>query len=182
MNNNREINRKEVDYFKTRDDGFIRTKTNEQIVSIITVCLNSEKFLEQTIQSVISQSYDNIEYIIIDGGSSDKTVEIIKKYERFLRYWVSEPDKGIYDAMNKGVSHARGEWIGIINSDDWYTPKAVEWIIKTANENSNADVIYGDVMHCEEDGTFRRVFGSHENLLENPTLPHPSLFVKKKNI
>jgi glycosyltransferase involved in cell wall biosynthesis len=150
------------------------------LVSIVTVCLNSEDHLEQTIQSVINQTYYNIEYIVIDGGSSDKTTDIIRKYDSSLEYWVSEPDKGIYDAMNKGISHTGGEWVGILNSDDWYNSKAVEWVITSAKENIDIDVFHGDVMNVEEDGTFTRSAGSHENLLENPALHHPSCFVRKE--
>ena len=88
--------------------------------SIITVVLNNEKFIEQTIKSVLNQKYKNFEYIIIDGGSTDSTIEIIKKYEKKIDYWVSGKDKGLYDAFNKGMSVAKGEFIGIINSDDLY--------------------------------------------------------------
>ena len=84
--------------------------------SLITVTFNSGMTLRDTIQSVLSQSYDDIEYIIIDGGSTDGTVEIIKKYANKLAYWVSEPDRGIYDAMNKGASKANGEYIAFLNS------------------------------------------------------------------
>lgn len=89
-------------------------------ISIITVCLNSVKTLERTIQSVLKQSYDSLEYIVIDGGSTDGTVEIIKRYEEFISYWVSEKDHGLYDAMNKGLKKSTGEIIAFLNSDDWY--------------------------------------------------------------
>jgi len=88
------------------------------LISIITVVYNGEKFLEKTIQSVINQSYENIEYIIIDGGSTDRTVEIIKKYEDSIDYWVSEKDGGIYDAMNKGLERANGEFVNFMNGGD----------------------------------------------------------------
>lgn len=89
-------------------------------ISVITVCLNSVKTIERTIQSVIKQSYDGLEYIVIDGGSSDGTVEIIKRYEEYIAYWISEKDDGLYDAMNKGLAKATGEIIAFLNSDDWY--------------------------------------------------------------
>jgi glycosyltransferase involved in cell wall biosynthesis len=91
---------------------------NDPLISIITVVYNNVNTLEQTILSVINQTYKNIEYIIIDGGSTDGTVDIIKKYEDKLTYWVSEPDRGIYDAMNKGIYKATGEWIYFLGSDD----------------------------------------------------------------
>lgn len=94
-------------------------------ISIITVSYNAAKTIEQTIQSVVNQTYDNIEYIIIDGGSTDGTVDIIKKYEDKIAYWVSEPDKGIYDAMNKGILKASGEYIYFLGADDWLYNESV---------------------------------------------------------
>ena len=91
-------------------------------ISIITVCLNSKRTIEQTIQSVIGQAHDNCEYIVIDGGSTDGTLEILKKYDGSISTIISEPDEGIYDAMNKGIALATGDIIGILNSDDWYEP------------------------------------------------------------
>jgi len=93
-------------------------ENNSPKVTIVTVTYNAEQYLEQTIKSVIEQDYPNIEYIIIDGGSTDKTVDIIKKYEKHLTYWISEPDSGIYDAMNKGIDAATGEWIQFLNAGD----------------------------------------------------------------
>jgi glycosyltransferase involved in cell wall biosynthesis len=87
-------------------------------ISIITVCYNSAATLEKTIQSVAAQTYKNIEYIIVDGNSKDTTVAIIKKYESNITQWISEPDKGLYDAMNKGIELATGDLVGILNSDD----------------------------------------------------------------
>ena len=89
-------------------------------VSIVTVCYNSAATIEHTIQSVLSQSHDNIEYIVVDGGSTDDTLNIIDKYKNKLSKVISEPDHGIYDAMNKGIKNATGEIVGILNSDDFY--------------------------------------------------------------
>ena len=127
----------------------MKTQPDKPLVSIITVCLNSEKHLEQTIQSVLGQTYDNIEYIIIDGGSTDKTLDIIKKYEERINYWVSEPDKGIYDAMNKGIIFAKGEWVGIINSDDWYAPDTVRRVVIAATEKPETGVFFGNLIICQ---------------------------------
>ena len=91
------------------------------LISVITVVLNGERYLEETIQSVINQTYPNVEYIIIDGGSTDGTLDIIKKYEDKIDYWVSEKDKGIYDAMNKGIRVASGFFVTFLNSDDYYS-------------------------------------------------------------
>lgn len=119
--------------------------SNSPLVSIITPTLNSEKYLEQTIKSVLSQTYPSIEYIIIDGGSTDGTLEIIEKYKSSIAHFASEPDRGIYDAMNKGVSAAKGELIGIINSDDWYRPEAVELIVSGYQKDREAGVCFGDI-------------------------------------
>ena len=112
-------------YFKRSYDEASALSDNSPLplVTIITVVFNGEKYLQQTIQSVINQTYDNVEYVVIDGGSTDGTVDIIRKYEDKIDYWVSEPDQGIYDAMNKGIQLAGGEIVGLINSDDCYHPK-----------------------------------------------------------
>ncbi len=126
---------------------------NESVVnfkplfSIITVVYNNEKFLEETIKSVLNQKFRNFEYIIIDGGSSDKTLDIIKRYDSQIDYWISEKDKGIYDAFNKGMSLAKGDFIGIVNSDDTYLDNALEIIARYINElnNKEIDFIFGSV-------------------------------------
>ena len=100
------------------------------LVSIITVCRNSAETLEQCLQSVSAQSYENIEHIVIDGASTDGTLDLIRKYEHVLDYCVSEPDDGLYQAMNKGLSLAAGDYILILNSDDWYVPDCVESLVK----------------------------------------------------
>lgn len=94
-------------------------------ISVITVCLNSVKTIERAIQSVLKQYYDDLEYIVIDGGSTDGTVSVIKKYEEIISYWVSEKDDGLYDAMNKGIERSTGEIIAFLNSDDWYEEDAL---------------------------------------------------------
>ena len=94
-------------------------------VSVVTVVYNGAATLERTIQSVLAQDLPDIEYIIVDGGSNDGTLDIIRRYEDRLTYWISEKDQGIYDAMNKGVSLCTGEWVGLINADDAYADGAV---------------------------------------------------------
>jgi glycosyltransferase involved in cell wall biosynthesis len=152
------------------------------LVSIITVCLNSDKYLAQTIQSVINQTYGNIEYIIIDGGSTDKTLNIIQEYEKYIARWVSEPDEGIYDAMNKGISFAGGEWVGIINSDDWYEPDTVYNVIKAAAEKPEAGVFFGDMfLHQQEND--QSIYHKVKDWIDNPllnTTPHPGCFVSRR--
>ncbi len=129
-------------------------ETEDISVSIITVSFNSEKTIERTVKSVISQTYKNLEYIIVDGGSGDKTVDIIKGYSEkydFISY-TSEPDNGIYDAMNKGIERAGGEIIGIINSDDWYEENAVAIIVKSFLENGRKQGVYYGEMGLFKDG------------------------------
>tara|TARA_X000000950_G_scaffold55108_1_gene65934 strand:- start:5246 stop:6091 length:846 start_codon:yes stop_codon:yes gene_type:complete len=115
------------------------------LFSIITVVYNGDKFLEKTICSVINQSYKNFEYIIIDGGSTDKSLKIIKKYEKKIDYWVSEKDNGIYDAFNKGMIVSKGEFIGFINSDDIYKKNALSIISNYIRKNKTVDFIFGSV-------------------------------------
>ena len=116
-------------------------------VTIITVCYNASDTIEKTILSVINQNYDNIEYIIIDGGSKDRTIDIIKKYENKITKWVSEPDKGIYDAMNKGIKMATGEWINFMNSGDTFVENDVLTTIFANECYTNFSVIYGDSVY-----------------------------------
>jgi len=150
-------------------------------VSIITVCYNSAKTIEQTILSVINQSYTNIEYIIIDGGSTDETISIIRKYEKKISYWVSEADQGIYDAMNKGIHIATGEIIGIINSDDWYSDNIFDLVVKKFY-NNNIDVLYGNIFAVFREYNFYKKCESSssiEALNWFMALYHPSVFIRK---
>lgn len=116
------------------------------LVTIVTVVYNDVENIEETLLSVIKQNYPNLEYIVIDGGSADGTVDIIKKYQDDIDYWISEKDNGIYDAMNKGIDLATGKWINFMNSNDiFYTPTTVYDVFKDFPEN--VDFIYGDVVH-----------------------------------
>ncbi|BAY92938.1 MULTISPECIES: glycosyltransferase family 2 protein [unclassified Tolypothrix] len=149
--------------------------------SIITPSFNSEKTIEKTILSVISQKHDSaIEYIIIDGGSTDKTCEFIQKYADSIDIFISESDNGPYDAMNKGVSLATGDIIGIINSDDWYHDKAIKLVESEFLQNPDIDIIYAPVDNYFS-GNFIATFmpGSLDKLPIRFTLNHPSCFIKK---
>ena len=118
-------------------------KINEKIkplITIITVTLNSQKHLEETLISIFNQNYKNFELIIIDGKSNDKTLSIIKKYEHKIDYWMSEKDKGIYDAFNKGMNLARGQYIGIVNSDDLLNKNALTLLIKYIKKNIGIEI------------------------------------------
>lgn len=155
-------------------EGGLRTKgivkkscNNEKIITIITVVLNGEKYLEQTIQSVINQTYKNIEYIIIDGGSNDATTNILLKYEDEIDYWISEPDKGIYDAMNKGISLANGSWILFLGSDDClFNAKTIENLLSENNNDSEIMLIYGKVLY--KNGIYFKSKFNWKSLVRNP--------------
>lgn len=156
-----------------------RSQSNGPKVSIITVCLNSEKTIEETIQSVLGQTYKNVEYLIIDGKSTDGTVDIIKQYSDRIAKWMSRPDDGLYSAMNQGISMSTGEIVGIINSDDRYTPDAIEKVVRSFCE-SDADLVYGDEMLVFEDGdTKKRESGDLASLAYKMCISHPATFVKK---
>jgi glycosyltransferase involved in cell wall biosynthesis len=128
----------------------------QPLVSVITVCLNSSKDIEKTITSVINQTYPNLEYVIVDGGSDDGTLEIIKKYGSSISQWISEPDEGIYDAMNKGINLSSGDWLIFINSGDSFSDADVlEKIINILNEEKNTSgntgLIYGNALVVNEE-------------------------------
>ena len=114
-------------------------------VSIITPSYNQGMYLEQTIQSVLNQTYRNIEYLVVDGGSTDNSIDIIKKYEKSIAYWISEPDNGQADAINKGFKRANGKLVCWVNSDDILYPDYVDDRVRQFKEHTDADMIYGDV-------------------------------------
>ncbi len=122
------------------------------LVSIITPSFNQARFLETTMESVLSQDYPGVEYIVVDGGSSDGSVEIIKKYETRLAWWISEADRGQTDAINKGLAHARGSILAWLNSDDAYLPGAISSAVARFVEKPEAGLIYGDANYIDEAG------------------------------
>ena len=124
---------------------FKESKKNKPLMSVKTVVYNNEKYLEESILSLHQQNYDNYEHIIVDGGSKDKTLDIIKKYESKIDYWCSAKDKGIYDAFNKGMQLARGEYIGFLNSDDKYEKNTLEILLKYISKYKDKDFIFGAV-------------------------------------
>jgi glycosyltransferase involved in cell wall biosynthesis len=122
-----------------------RNYKQNPLVSIITVVKNNEKYLEETIQSVKNQSYNNFEYIVLDGNSTDRSLDIIKKYDSDIDFWLSEEDKGIYDAFNKGLSLARGKFIVFVNSDDILLKDATKMLKKYDEKYPNIDFLFGSV-------------------------------------
>lgn len=157
-----------------------KSEPERPLVSIITIVRNSEKTIERTIQSVLQQTYDNIEYIIVDGGSTDKTLSIIRKYERQISYWISEPDKGISDAFNKGISDSTGELIGTINSDDWYCENVVESIVNNYIQRSNY-IFHGKCQYWDKEGIRPYyIFSGRHDITHTMTINHPTMFVPRK--
>lgn len=154
-------------------------------VSIITVCFNSSKTIEDTIQSVLSQNYNNIEYIIIDGLSNDNTLEIINKYKNEISIVISEKDNGLYDAINKGIDIATGDIIANLNSDDFYIDKNVITDVVAKMVEEKTDTLYTDLYYVEADNTDKvtRYWKSGEykkgNFYKGWMPPHPTFFVKK---
>ena len=168
---NRHKSGKQKDNLKT-------SKPDSLLISIITVVFNGSNTIEQTILSVLNQPYKNIEYIIIDGGSTDGTIDIIRKYEDQIDLWISEPDGGIYDAMNKGISYAKGELIGIINSDDWYEKEIISNIVGIYNDSDKKTVIYGLIRNFRDE-MFYSIKGNSISTLRYDMIQHPTCFIPK---
>lgn len=155
-------------------------------ISIITVVYNGETTIENTINSIISQNNINLEYIVIDGNSTDKTPDLIKKYRHNINHLVTEPDKGIYDAMNKGLKIASGEVIGFLNADDFYnTEDTLSKVVSLFESEPTTDLVYGDLVYVDRQNTDKvvRLWQSRKyyNNFFNDGLvpPHPSFFVRK---
>jgi len=154
-------------------------------VSIITITYNSEPTLKDTIESVINQTYKNIEYILIDGGSTDETLSIIKSYGNKISTLISEKDNGLYDALNKGISLATGDVIGILHSDDFYTNNHVIQHIVSLFSNSPVDAVYADLYYVDKINTnqIHRKWKAgiyKEGMFFNGWMPpHPTFFVKR---
>lgn len=157
------------------------------LISIITVVYNSQQFLESTIQSIATQESTNFEYIIIDGGSTDGTLDIIKKYPEVVDYWISEPDKGLYDAMNKGLKVAKGEYVWFINSGDKiYEDNTISLIESMVNQSVKPDVIYGETLIIDTEGReigMRRLSVpdtlTWKKLIDGLVVCHQSIIIKR---
>ena len=157
----------------------------EPKVTIITACYNSERHIEQTILSVLNQTYENIEYIIVDGASSDSTMEIVNRYRDQIDVVISERDSGIYDAFNKGIRVSTGDFIYFLNSDDYlFSDAVIEQVVKALVESGpDTMAVYGDILIMNEDTGVFRFFGKkadNELLKEGKMPPHPGMFVKRE--
>lgn len=156
-------------------------------VSIITVCFNSAATIRDTLESVFAQTYPSIEYIIIDGASTDATLNIIDGYKSRIDHIISEPDRGIYDAMNKGIAKATGNIIGILNSDDFYeNNQVIENVVKCFAEHPDSDLVFGDVVFVKPNRTdsITRHYSSHNfrawKLRFGWMPPHPATFIRAR--
>jgi len=162
----------------------INSNPVRRMVSIVTVVYNGGALLEQTIKSVLEQKYNPIEYLIIDGGSVDHTLDILRKYDRDVDYWSSEPDAGISDAMNKGIAASTGEIIGILNAGDWLSEDQIKRGVE-ALVLSRAEFVFGDLNFHGLDGSFKfRINGdpNYARFIRNgmPALCHPTVLVKRE--
>ncbi len=167
------------------DINIVNKCIEKPIVSIITVCYNSRDTISKTLDSLISQTSHNFEYIIIDGGSTDGTIELIRSYEiLFLNnaipfIWKSEKDEGIYEAMNKGISLSCGTLIALLNSDDWYNPDTIENIIGAYQKHSDIGVFHG-IVKFWKNNIIHTLHGASENFIESGSFPpHLTCFIKK---
>lgn len=151
------------------------------MISVITVCYNSAATIEKTFESMLKQTYQDFEYIVVDGGSTDGTLQIIEKYQRRfnskMRY-ISEQDRGIYDAMNKGIRMCCGELIGIVNSDDFYEANTLE-LVASHSTGAKYEVVYG-MLRTIKEGRECSVAIYHHDFLNERMIPHPTCFITKK--
>lgn len=157
---------------------------NNPKVSIITICYNAEKTISQTIQSVLNQAYENIEYIIIDGASKDSTYNVIETFKPKITKVISEPDKGLYDAFNKGLKQVTGDIIGILNADDFYPhPKVISNVVELFNSNPNAEAISTSVQIFKNNQFIQPFRTYHANSFKKWQFrmgiqpPHPGFFI-----
>ncbi len=153
-------------------------------ISIITPSFNQGQFIEETIRSVLLQNYPNLEYIVIDGGSSDNTIEIIRNYESHLAYWISEKDRGQSEAINKGFKKSSGEIVAWLNSDDVYLPGTFNEVVNFFNNNPDISVVYGDFKNSyDDDHTQDHIVKCGEfsfiRLLKRDFIGQPSVFFRR---
>jgi glycosyltransferase involved in cell wall biosynthesis len=162
----------------------LETNNNSQLplVTVITATYNSEKYLKYTVESILKQSYENIEYLILDGGSTDSTLDIIRKYECFLKgklRWFTEKDEGIYDAFNKGIKLSKGDIIGILNSDDWYEEDIISEVVR---EIKGYDMLHGNLRFFNAQDKVLKIYSQKKGRLRkyiSTPFNHPTMFVKR---
>ncbi len=150
------------------------------LVTYITVCLNSEKYLGKCLKSIISQKNKNTEYVVIDGQSSDNTLKIINKFKNKIDYFKSKKDNGIYHAMNKAVFKSKGKYLCFVNSDDWLNNGSNKKIFKEIKKNSNIDIFYGNQKIYRNNKFLYDDIADHKKLNTYMSLSHQSCYIKKK--
>ena len=177
------------EYGGLRPNGHCKESLRDRpLVTIITATYNRTEFLEETIHSVISQGYENIEHIIIDGGSTDGTIDVIKKYDDIIDFWISRPDNSMYEAINHGIELARGDIIAVLNSDDKYaSPRIIEQVVANFKKYPQIDALYGDLIRLYKNHIrYKRLFqvNYRQYLLsrKGTFVPHSTLFVTRKCI
>ncbi|MHB8066508.1 MAG: glycosyltransferase family 2 protein [Desulfobaccales bacterium] len=172
-----------------KQEAITTAENNAVLISIITICLNAANYIEKTIQSVLSQTYPHIEYIIIDGGSSDDTVEIIRKYASNLAYWHSQPDRGLAHAFNLGLAVARGDWLIYLHADDFFLESGVvEKMVPHLVAHPDMDVVFGQtiIMTNQEEPRplpLVKIYGwpwRWEKFCKSDIIPHPSSFTNRR--
>lgn len=151
----------------------------QPLVSIVTAVLNGAGTLQRALDSVSRQNYPSVEHIVVDGGSTDRTLHLLKEAERPSLRWISEKDRGISDAFNKGIALSRGGVVAILGADDWYEPKTVESIVRRFAE-TDADIVYGDLQMWERGRKGYRLNGDHRRLNRGMSLCHPALFARRR--
>lgn len=154
--------------------------SDRPLISVITVVLNAERLLEETIASVLEQGYPNLDYVVIDGGSTDGTPEIVERFRKRIAAFVSEPDRGIYDAMNKGLGLARGELVGFLNAGDRYLPGALEQVANAARQWPAAGIFYGDTLVEQEDAEMMFLVPGTMNHRRGMGFHHPAMFARRR--
>jgi glycosyltransferase involved in cell wall biosynthesis len=166
-----------------RTKGFTRESSEDfPLISIVMVTRNAAEHFRQALASVCNQDYPNKEIVVVDGGSTDATIDIIAEFSARIDYWISEPDKGIYDAMNKGILLSRGDWIGFKNADDWYTEDSLSVLAVCIREHPEVDVWYGNSYSVIQENPLKLApyFTAHQNLGRNPGIDHRSSFVRSR--
>ncbi|KKO18185.1 MAG: hypothetical protein BROFUL_03138 [Candidatus Brocadia fulgida] len=164
-----------------RSEGYFKKScVGKPLVTIITVALNGVNYIEKTMKSVINQTYDNVEYVVIDGGSTDGTLDIVKKYKDSITYWISEPDDGISDAFNKGISLSAGDIIGILSAGDWYETDTIAQVVSHFS-TGKADIVHGMSQYWDSSAKKTHLICANHDLLHREmTVCHLTVFALRK--
>ena len=151
----------------------------KKLITYITVTLNAEKYIEQCIKSVVSQKNQDVEYIILDGKSTDRTCSIIRKYKKYIDIFLSKKDKGMYHAMNNAINLAKGKYLCFINSDDWLEKNSTNYVLKYINQYKNIDIFYGDQKIFDKKKYLYTDIANHHHLSRYMSIPHQSTYINK---